>query len=160
MQVISELNNRIIFGESSVATVGTFDGIHVGHIEIIRKMKAAAADLGLKTVVVTFSPHPRSVISDGYDIKLLTTLEEKKNILNGLGIDYLYVIKFSKEFSKKTYKEFFDEILIETIKVKHLVIGYDHKFGKGRDGDINKLVEYSKSKKIEITFVGPEEIDK
>ena len=87
------------------------------------------------------------MISGNFNIKLLTTLDEKKRILNDLGIDYLYIIKFSERFSKKTYKEFFDEILIETVKVKHLVIGYDHKFGKGRDGDINKLVEYSKSKK-------------
>lgn len=158
MQVINDFDNDIKFNEC-VATVGTFDGLHAGHLEIIKKMNNAAAELGLNSVVITFSPHPRSVVSKNYDIKLLTVLDEKKKILEGLGVDSLLILKFSEEFSKKTYKEFFDEILISKVNAKHLIIGYDHKFGKGRDGDINKLVEYSKSKDIGITIVGPEEID-
>ena len=107
MQVINDFDNEFIFHES-VSTVGTFDGIHCGHVEIIRKMKMAAEDLSASTVVVTFSPHPRSVVTDDFDIKLLTPLEEKLRLFEELGINYVLVINFTKDFSKKTYEEFFD----------------------------------------------------
>ncbi len=86
-------------------------------------------------------------------------MEEKKKLFEKLGIDFVYIINFNEEFSQKTYKEFFNEILIETVNAKHLVIGYDHKFGKNRDGDIEKISEYTKKNNIGMTVVEPKEID-
>ncbi|MCB9218437.1 MAG: bifunctional riboflavin kinase/FAD synthetase [Ignavibacteriales bacterium] len=157
MEIITELDNYKI--SNSVVTIGTFDGIHVGHLEIINVLKAKAKELNLKSVVITFYPHPRTVLANNYDIRLLTPLDEKKKVFSNLNIDCLYIINFTKEFSNKTYKEFFDEIIVNKIKAKHLVIGYDHKFGKNRDGDINKLGEYIKENELTMSIVGPEQID-
>ncbi|MDX1699655.1 MAG: bifunctional riboflavin kinase/FAD synthetase [Melioribacteraceae bacterium] len=157
MQIIDSIN--VPFDpKNSVVTVGTFDGIHIGHVEIINKLRIISEEQNLTSIIVTFFPHPRTVVNKGNDIRLLTPLEEKKKLLSEMGIDYLYVINFTEEFSKKTYKEFFDEILLNKVSARHLVIGYDHKFGKDRDGNINKLVAYTEENKMGISIVGPKEI--
>jgi len=158
MKIITDINN-IIDIEKSVVTIGTFDGLHVGHLEILDSLKSKADELGLASVVITFYPHPRAVIAKDFNLRLLTPIDEKKKLFNQLGIDFLYIISFNEEFSNKSYKDFFDEILIKIVKAKHLVIGYDHKFGKNRDGDINKLIEYNKANGIGMTVVGPKEIE-
>jgi riboflavin kinase/FMN adenylyltransferase len=158
MQIIKDIDKKNIL-EKSVVTIGTFDGLHEGHQEIFAQLNAKATELGLSKVVITFYPHPRTILAGDYKLKLLTPLEEKKELFKNFGIDYLFIISFSEEFSKKTYKEFFDEILIETVNVQHLVIGYDHKFGKDRSGDINSLIEYTRKNNIGMTVVGPKEID-
>ena len=158
MQIISE-NSIYLKLEESVVTIGTFDGLHAGHIEIIEQLKSKAKELNLKSVVVTFFPHPRTVVTKDFNLKLLTPLEEKKRLFENFGIDYMYIITFNEKFSQKTYKEFFDETLIESVNAKHLVIGYDHRFGNNRDGDIDKLSEYTKNNRIGMTVVGPKEID-
>jgi riboflavin kinase/FMN adenylyltransferase len=98
-------------------------------------------------------------LAEDFNLRLLTPIEEKKKLFKKIGIDYLFIINFSKEFSEYSYKQFFDDILIDKIKTKHLVLGYDHKFGKNRDGDINKLIEYTKDNSIGMTVVEPKEID-
>lgn len=158
MQIVKDGDRNLIF-KDSVVTIGTFDGLHEGHLEIIAKLKLKAEELNLKTVVITFYPHPRTVLSKDYDLKLLTPINEKQELFSKLNIDYLYIITFTKEFAKKTYKDFFDQVLLETVRANHLVIGYDHKFGKDRNGDINSLIEYTKSNNIGMTVVGPKEID-
>ena len=158
MQIINEKLNASKL-EESVATIGTFDGLHTGHIEIIEKLKSKANSLNLKSVVVTFYPHPRTVVTKDFKLKLLTPLEEKKKLFESFDIDYMYIITFNQEFSQKTYKEFFDETLINKVNAKHLVIGYDHKFGKNRDGDLDKLTEYTKNNSIGITVVSAKEIN-
>lgn len=158
MQVIKQNLKDFDLGRTAV-TIGTFDGLHAGHFEIFEQLKAKAAELNLKSVVVTFYPHPRTVVAKDFNIKLLTPLEEKKKLFEKLGIDYVYIINFDEEFSKKTYLEFFNEILIDTVNAKHLVIGYDHKFGKNRDGDIEKINEYTKKNNIGMTIVEPKEIE-
>jgi riboflavin kinase/FMN adenylyltransferase len=158
MQVINETFENIELGETAV-TIGTFDGLHAGHFEIFEHLKLKATELNLKSVVVTFFPHPRTIVTKDYNIKLLTPLEEKKKLFEKLGIDFVYIINFNEAFSQKTYLEFFNEILIEKVNAKHLVIGYDHKFGKNRDGDIEKINEYTKKNNIGMTVVEPKEID-
>jgi len=158
MKIINDLENNFNL-EKSAVTIGTFDGLHTGHEEIIQMLKTKAGEQKLSSVVVTFFPHPRTVVNHGYDLKLLTPLEEKKKLFEDLGIDYLYIIAFTKEFSRKTYKDFFDDVLLASVNTKYLVIGYDHKFGKGRDGNINNLKEYTKQNNIGMTIVGPKEID-
>ncbi|MCB9248965.1 MAG: bifunctional riboflavin kinase/FAD synthetase [Ignavibacteriales bacterium] len=158
MKIIRDIKSEFEIEQSAV-TIGTFDGLHVGHNKIIESLKKKAKDLNIYSVVITFYPHPRVVLNQGFDIKLLTPLEEKIKLFEKLGIDYLYIIPFTKEFSKKTYKEFFDEIIFTQTNAKHIIVGYDHKFGKNREGDKNKLKQYAKEKNIEMTIVGPEEIE-
>ncbi len=158
MKIIS-FNEKFSSPEKSVVTIGTFDGLHLGHREIIEALKKKSEELGFCSVVITFYPHPRTVITKDYKIKLLTPLEEKKEIFKKLGIDYLYIVNFTEEFSKKTYKEFIDEIILKKVKAEHLIIGYDHKFGKNRKGDKNKLVEYTQESGISMTIVNAKDIN-
>ncbi len=158
MQIVSNIDENIVH-DNSVVTIGTFDGLHVGHTEIIRTLKKKSVELNIKSVVITFFPHPRSVITKDFNIKLLTPLEEKKKLFSEYEIDYLVVLNFNEEFAKKSYKEFFDDILIEKVNAKHLVIGYDHKFGNDRDGDTKKLGEYAEAKGVGFTVVEPQAIE-
>ena len=143
----------------SVVTIGTFDGVHIGHKAIIEKLKEQAKKLNCESVIITFSPHPRMVVNNDSKILLLTTLEEKKELIEKLGVDKLYVINFTKDFAKKTYQEFLTETIVLKNKAKHLIIGYDHKFGKDRAGDKTNLMELTKENNIGITIVNPQEIN-
>ncbi len=145
--------------KDSVVTIGTFDGVHIGHKVIIEKLKAKAKELKCESVIITFSPHPRTVVNKGNGVFLLTTLEEKKELIKNLDVDKLYIIKFTKEFSKKTYQEFLTETIIKQNKAKHIIIGYDHKFGKDRAGDKTNLMELAKENNIDITIVNPQEVN-
>jgi len=145
--------------KDSVVTIGTFDGVHIGHKIIIEKLKEQAKKLNCESVVITFFPHPRVVVNNDTKILLLTTLEEKKELIEKLGVDKLYIINFTKDFAKKTYQEFLAETIIKNNKAKHIIIGYDHKFGKDRAGDKTNLMELTKENNIDITIVNPQEID-
>lgn len=138
-----------------VVTVGSFDGLHIGHFEILNKVKQCAAEINGSTFVVTFDPHPRSVISKNFDLKILTSLTEKKEILDANGIDNLAVINFTDEFSKLTSEEFIKKYVVEKFGAAKMVIGYDHKFGRDRLGDVNKLREIGKVYGFEVCDVPP-----
>jgi len=123
-----------------VVTIGTFDGVHLGHRAIIDRLKEYAKIYGGETVIFTFYPHPRIITSPNEtNLRLLTTLEEKKQLFADLGIDHLVVFPFTKEFSELTYSEFVKQILVDKIKTHCLVVGYDHKFGKNREGGFEYL---------------------
>lgn len=139
--------------DNTIITLGTFDGIHLGHKEIIEAVVQKAAKFGSRSLLITFSPHPRKVISVGNEIKLLSTLSEKKKIIETFGIDSLLVIQFTKEFSQQTPEEFVDKYLISGIGVKEIVIGYDHHFGKGRGGDIEILKKKGEERGFKVTAV-------
>ncbi|MBI1932177.1 MAG: bifunctional riboflavin kinase/FAD synthetase [Ignavibacteriales bacterium] len=158
MEIIKDIKRELKIS-GSVATIGTFDGLHIGHQKIIKLLMEKSKQLNLKSVVITFYPHPRVVLGDRNDIKLLTPIEEKVKLFENFGIDFLLVVPFSKEFAKKTYQEFLNEIVIDKVKAKFLIIGYDHKFGKNREGDITKLKEYLKEKDLDMMIVGPEKIE-
>ncbi len=157
MKIIRDFENEPQLSES-VVTIGTFDGLHIGHIKIIENLKKKAEKLNLNSVVITFYPHPRIVLNNTNEVKLLTPLNEKIILFEKLGIDYLYIVQFSKEFSKKTYKEFVDEIIIGKTNAKFMIIGYDHKFGNKREGDLKKLQEYIKGKNIDMMVVQAEKM--
>ncbi|MCS6999267.1 MAG: bifunctional riboflavin kinase/FAD synthetase [Bacteroidota bacterium] len=122
---------------ASVVTVGTFDGVHRGHQVIIERLLRYASSTGTRSVVVTFEPHPRIVLqrSSQAPISLLTTFSEKHALLQRMGIDVLVVIPFTFEFANTTAEEFVRQVLVERIGLQHIVIGYDHSFGKDRGGD-------------------------
>jgi riboflavin kinase / FMN adenylyltransferase len=126
--------------ENAVVTSGTFDGVHLGHQKIINRLNEVAKLTDGESVVITFYPHPRSVISpDNQIVRLLSTLDEKIELLEKSGVNNLLIIPFTREFSELSSEEFIQKILIQTIGTKTLVIGYDHRFGKNREGGFDYL---------------------
>lgn len=126
-----------------VVTIGTFDGVHLGHKVIINQLKKAAEELNGESVLLTFFPHPRMVVfPDDNELKLLNTIEERKELLEKAGIDHLIIHPFSKAFSRLTALEFVRDILVNRLNVKKVVIGYDHHFGRNREGSFEDLVEF------------------
>ncbi len=126
--------------QSPVVTIGTFDGLHKGHQAVLDKLKELAREIDGESVVFTFYPHPRLVTSPGESsLRLLTTLEEKIQLFTKFGIDHLIVYPFNKEFSEMNYSDFVKEILVDKIETRCLVVGYDHKFGKNREGGFEYL---------------------
>ena len=140
--------------ENTVLTIGTFDGIHEGHKVLFKKLKQYSSENNLRNVVVTFYPHPKLIVSD-YKIKLLTTLDEKSELLSQLGIENLLVLEFSKEFSQQSSEEFITNVICNKIGVKHVIIGHDHKFGKNRSGNDNELIELGSKNNFTVECVGP-----
>ena len=144
----------------AVVTSGTFDGVHVGHQKIIQRLKTTANNVGGETVVLTYWPHPRFVLhKDDDSLKLLSTFEEKAKLLADHGIDHLVKIPFTKEFASQSSEEFIQNILIERIGTKHLVIGYDHRFGKNREGSFEHLVEHKQRYGFEVEEIPKQEVD-
>ncbi len=127
---------------NAVVTIGTFDGVHIGHQQIIRHLRKLAAETKGETVLLTFFPHPRMVLQpDDNDLKLITTMEEREELLRSFGIDHLIIQPFSKEFSRISATEFVRDQLIQRIGMKTLVIGYDHHFGRNREGSYKDMEE-------------------
>ena len=125
--------------QNPVVTVGSYDGVHFGHRVLLNTVKARAADMKGESVVVTFWPHPRQVLPNGGDIKLLNTLQEKLFLLNEAGIDNVVVLPFTAEFSNMTAYEFLSNVLVDCIGMRYFVVGYNHRFGSDRKGDIETL---------------------
>ena len=117
-----------------VVTIGTFDGVHLGHKKVIRRLQELAHKVNGETVIFTFYPHPRLVLnSENNGLRLINTLEEKKVLLEAAGIDHLVIYPFTKDFSKLSYVEFVEQILVRQLGMKYLVVGYDHRFGHNRE---------------------------
>lgn len=158
MQILSNLF-EIKLSKSTIATIGTFDGIHIGHQKILNSLVRFAKENSLKSVVITFDPHPRKIINKKNSIELINTIEEKKEKLKTLGIDYLIVQKFDEKFSETEANKFV-EILKNNINIEKLIVGYDHRFGKNRNADINDLIKYGKKLNFEVIEVDALEIEK
>ena len=137
----------------SVITVGTFDGIHLGHQKLIKRVLDISKKENLNSIILSFHPHPKIVLNNNPEISLLNTLEEKKEILNSYDIDYLILKEFTKEFSRLSPLEFVRDILVKKLNVKHIVIGYDHHFGRNRDASVSQLKEFSKIFDFKVTEV-------
>ena len=126
--------------KKAVITIGTFDGVHLGHQQIIRLLKKEAADIGGETVIITFYPHPRKVVSHGKsDVKTLNSLEEKIELLDEKGVDHLVVVAFDGDFANQTAEEYIQNFLVKKFNPHTIIIGYDHRFGKNRMGDYHLL---------------------
>jgi len=125
--------------KNAVVTIGTFDGVHLGHQKIIQQLKEEAAKINGETVVITFHPHPRSIVKSGKPVYLLNTLEEKISLLSAFGIDHLIIVPFNKDFSEQKPEEYVKNFLFEKCRPHTLIIGYDHRFGKDRRGDYHLL---------------------
>ena len=139
MQIVTGMNiyDKII--DASVVTIGNFDGVHRGHAEIFAHLKQKSLALGVPSVVVTFEPHPLKVIAPELAPPLITTFEQKLGLISECGIDYLIVVPFSKEFSKLSANDFVLKILCTPLGMRHIIIGHDYAFGRGREGNFHTL---------------------
>ena len=140
--------------ENTFLTIGSFDGIHLGHREIINRIIEKASRNSGRSFLIAFDPHPRSILSKSSDVKILTTLREKSMLLDSMRIQNLLVIKFTKEFSQISAEDFILNYIIKFIGLKEIVIGHDHHFGKGRGGDENILRKLGKENNFEVSAVG------
>ena len=144
---------------NAVVTIGTFDGVHRGHQEILRNMVNRAKEIGGESVVVTFYPHPRQVLSHDSGIRFISTQEEKIAHLEALGIDNLIIIKFTKEFAAIPSEDFIKDYLVKNIQPTVLIIGYDHHFGKGRTGDFGMLYELGSQYHFKVEKIQEQDVD-
>lgn len=143
----------------SIVTIGTFDGVHLGHKKIIKKLVTSAKANGFKSTILTFFPHPRMVLQQDNGIKLINTLDEKTAILEELGLDQLIIHPFTKEFSRLTALEYVRDLLVEKLNAKKIIIGYDHRFGRNRTATINDLKEFGDTFNFEVEEITAEEIN-
>ncbi|MGL4631920.1 MAG: bifunctional riboflavin kinase/FAD synthetase [Leadbetterella sp.] len=159
MQIYHRLSD-FIPGNKSVVTIGTFDGVHLGHQQIIQRLCEKAKEIKGESVVLTFWPHPRLIVSPADDsIKLLTTIDEKTDVLASLGVDHLLILPFTREFSDLSAEKYIEDVLIEGLNTKTLVIGYDHRFGKNREGGIEFLLKNASRYKLEIEEISRQEVE-
>ena len=152
---INEFNCK----KSTIITIGTFDGVHLGHQKILKKLNVEAKNNRLESSVLTFFPHPRTILNPDSSLKLINTIEERISLFKKSKIDNLIVHPFTKEFSELDSEDYVKNILVDQLKAKIVLIGYDHKFGKNRTADINNLKEYGIKYNFEVIEIKAEEIN-
>ena len=144
----------------AVVTIGTFDGVHIGHQTILKRLVAEARENNGKSVLITFWPHPRFILNKDADkLRLLSTFNEKVEIVEELGVDYIIKVAFTPEFAQLTADEFVEEFLVDAIGTKRLFIGYDHHFGNNREGNIQFLQNNSHKYGFQVNEISKQEID-
>ena len=145
--------------KKTILTLGTFDGVHLGHQSILDKLKKATHQGFYESIVLTFFPHPRMVLNQDTSIKLLNTIDEKTKLLANFGIDNLIIHPFDAAFSNLSAEEFVKEILIDQLNIHKIIIGHDHRFGKNRTADISDLILFGKKYGFEVEQINAHEID-
>lgn len=145
--------------KKTIVTLGTFDGVHIGHNAILDKICKAAQQENLESVILTFFPHPRLIVSNNYDIKLLNTIEEKAILLEKKGIQNFIVHPFDKTFSELSPREFVTQVLVDKLNIQKIIIGHDHKFGKDRAADFNDLINFGKEFGFEVEEISAQQIN-
>mgnify|MGYP005986157011 CR=1 FL=1 len=158
LEIIHSLSNYQ-HTENTVVTIGTFDGVHIGHQKIIEQVVETAKKLGTKSVLLTFFPHPRMVLQQNASIELINTIDERAELLSKTGLDYLIIHPFSIEFSRLTALDFVRKILVNQLNTSKLIIGYDHHFGKNREGNLEQLTEYSHLYNFEVEEIPAQDIN-
>lgn len=145
--------------KKTILTLGTFDGIHIGHQKILKKLVQESKALNCESVLLTFFPHPRMVLKQDEKILLLNTIKEKTKLIEEIGIDNLIIHPFDTTFSELSAEDFVKKILIDQLNLEKIIIGYDHKFGKNRSADINDLIKLGKKYDFEVEQISAKEID-
>lgn len=143
----------------TVVTIGTFDGVHVGHQKILERLVNTAKAGNLESAILTFFPHPRMVLQKDAEIKLINTIEERKDILAKSGVDHLIIHPFTKQFSRLTAREFVRDILVHKLRAKKVIIGYDHRFGRNRTADLDVLREFGREYGFEVEEISKQDIE-
>jgi riboflavin kinase/FMN adenylyltransferase len=143
----------------TVVTIGTFDGVHIGHKKILKMLTATANKQQCESLVLTFFPHPRIVLQADTEMKQLNTLAEKIDLLESMGIDNLVIHPFDAAFSRLTAEEFVKQVLVETFQIKKIIIGYDHRFGRNRTANIDDLIQFGTKFGFEVEQISAKEIN-
>jgi len=143
----------------SVVTIGTFDGVHIGHKAILKKMTTIAKEAQLESIILTFFPHPRMVLQKDANLKLINTIDEREKLLGQIGLDHLIIHPFTKEFSRLTALEFVRDILSNGLNIKKIIIGYDHRFGRNRTATINDLIEFGAVYNFEVIEINAQQLN-
>ena len=160
MRIIKNNITKIPKSDFNIATIGSFDGIHIGHKKILQTLTKIAKKNNGKSILITFWPHPRYVLKKNNDFKLLTSLDEKIKLFEKNKIDILYIVDFSLKFSKISANKFIENILLEKLKINCLLIGYNNNFGRNREGNIRYLEENKKKFDIDIISIPKQSVDK
>lgn len=146
--------------ENAVVTIGTFDGVHLGHRKIISRIKELAEECGGESVILTFFPHPRMILHpEDESLKLINTIHEKAALLEELGVDHLIITPFSRDFSNQEPEAYIRDVLVNRIGTKKIVIGYDHRFGKDRQGDFDTLLKLSTVYNYDVIEIPEQDIN-
>lgn len=143
----------------SVITIGTFDGVHIGHTKIINQLITISLKNNLTSILLSFFPHPKMVLQNDNELKLINTIQEKEGLLNSLNLDYLIIKEFTKDFSRLSALEFVRDILVNKLNAKHIIIGYDHHFGRNRTANIEQLKEFGELYDFKVTEILAQDID-
>ncbi|MDI1254959.1 MAG: bifunctional riboflavin kinase/FAD synthetase [Flavobacterium sp.] len=143
----------------TIVTLGTFDGVHIGHTKIIERLLHSASTSGCETLLLTFFPHPRMVLQDQSEIKLLNTINEKSMLLDKTGLDNLVIHPFDKVFSRLTAEEFVKNILVDQFNISKIIIGHDHRFGRNRTASIDDLIIFGEMYGFAVEQISPQEIN-
>ncbi|RAJ15006.1 bifunctional riboflavin kinase/FAD synthetase [Olleya aquimaris] len=150
---------KTLQNNNTVLTIGTFDGVHIGHQKIINRLVDVAKSRNLEPTLLTFFPHPRMVLQKDANIKLINTINEKEQLLKRFGITNLVVKKFTKEFSRLTAEQFVKDILVNQLKSKYVIIGYDHHFGRNRNANIDDLKQFGEQFNFEVEEISMQDIN-
>ena len=151
--------NSFKSSKSTVVTIGTFDGVHLGHQKILEQIITEAKENNFESLVLTFFPHPRTVLQEGSEMKQLSTIDEKIQLLTTIGIDNLIIHPFDKAFSRLTAEEFVEQVLVNTFNIKKIIIGYDHRFGRNRTATIDDLISFGLKYNFEVIQISAKEIN-
>ena len=144
--------------KESILTIGTFDGVHIGHNKILTKLVEESKKNNLSSLIMTFFPHPRIVLQKSEEIKMIDTMDEKIHLFEKTGVDNLIIQPFDENFSKIRAKEFVEEILVKRLKIKHIIIGYDHRFGKDREASVEDLKKFGLNYMFTVEEIAAQEI--
>ncbi|MGV8945361.1 MAG: bifunctional riboflavin kinase/FAD synthetase [Lutibacter sp.] len=140
-------------------TIGTFDGVHVGHQKVLSNLIQGAKKNNATSVLLTFFPHPRMVLQRNTAIKLINTIDERIKLLEKTGLDIVVIQKFTEGFAEQTSLDFVKNVLVNSLKISNLIIGYDHRFGKNREGNFEQLTTYGKTFGFDVNKISQQEID-
>ena len=145
--------------KKTIVTIGTFDGVHIGHKKIIDKIVNQCKTDDLESVILTFFPHPRMILNENSDIKMLNSIDEKCELLANNGIQNLVIQKFDKQFSELSAEDFVAEVLVNNLNIQKIIIGHDHRFGKNRSANIDDLIVFGEKYNFEVEQISAKEID-
>ena len=145
--------------EASIVTIGTFDGVHLGHQQILKELIDTSRKSKLKSVLLTFFPHPRMVLQPDISMRLIQTIQEREKALQKTGLDYLVIHPFSTEFSRLSADDYVKQILVEQLNVRKVVVGYDHRFGRNRTASLEDMYHYADIHEFEVIEINAEKIE-
>ncbi|MFV5697163.1 bifunctional riboflavin kinase/FAD synthetase [Flavobacterium sp. ZT3R17] len=158
MKIFHSIND-FSSNKKTILTLGTFDGVHIGHKKILEKLIQKTKNEDYESLVLTFFPHPRMVLQEHSDIKLLNTIDEKIDLLEQIGIENLVIHPFDETFSRLTAEEFVKTILVDRFHIQKIIIGYDHRFGRNRTANIDDLIAFGKEYNFEVEQISVQEIN-